>query len=317
MTSSSRTPTKDHVVGMAWSLWTELGASGWTRKHSDFAIDPEALILLTAWLRDSDPRLRDEATDWCVRYGQFVSVARLKNLLMSEGWLGSDWWTEFAATVNANSRWQWPAGDADPRVFQASQKSRIESFTRPSLIFLRVRALIGLGARAEILRLLAFESSGRLGVAQIAAQISYSKRNTAEALVGLEMAGVLWSLRVGNRLEYTVVDAGRLASLFDPRPRWAPMWIPIARVIVRLSEFLERAEDLPDSVASVECITLIRHLSLDLSLWDVAQPQLVGGDRAVFERFIGWSDELLAGLENGDPKSLVGGGELEQQSLSR
>lgn len=305
MTSNKPTPIEDHVVALAWSMWAELGVSGWTRNHSDFAIDPEALVLLTAWLRDIDPRLRDEATDWCVRYGQFVSAARLKNLLATARWTDSEWWGEFATTVNANSRWRWPAPDAEPREFLASQKSRIENFTRPSLMHLRVRAFVGLGARAEILRLLSSEPHSRVGVAQIAAQIGYSKRNTAEALDGLEMAGLLNSLRVRNRLEYTVVDTGRLATLVDPQPRWIPVWVPIVNVIIRIAEFFRRVEDLPETVASVECVTLVRGLREGLALGGVPQPQLVMVEEPTYQRFTQWSSELLAGLAAGDPKVLA------------
>ncbi|CAN5628781.1 hypothetical protein BH24ACT26_BH24ACT26_03270 [soil metagenome] len=302
---SSRTALDDHLVGLAWSLWTELGAAGWSRQHSDFAIDPEALVVLTAWLRDRDPRLRDEATDWCVRFGQFVSGARLKNLLLSSQWLDSEWWAEFAATVNANSRWRLPAADAEPRKFEASQKSRIDNFTRPSLIFLRVRALVGLSARAEILRLFASEPHGRLGVAEIAVQIGYSKRNTAEALGGLELAGLLSSLRVRNRLEFTVIDIGRLAGLVDPRPRWVPAWVSIVNVIVRMSEFLQRSEDLPESVAAVECVTLVRDLSEDLAAWGLSPPQLVMVEEPAYQRFVRWSMETISGVAEGQPDLLV------------
>ncbi len=306
--SSQDMPAADHVVGLAWSLWAELGVSGWSRSHSDFAIDPEALIVLTAWLRDQDPRLRDEATDWCVRCGQFVSGARLRNLLVATGHDRAPWWNEFASTVNANSRWKWPIWDAGtaPRGFQPSQKSRIDNFTRPSLIFLRVRALVGLGARAEVLRLFAPEPRHRLAVAEIATQIGYSKRNTAEALDGLKLAGLLSSFRVRNRLEYAVTDPDRLAALVDPRPHWVPPWLSIVSVVIRISEFVRRSEDLPESVSSVEAVTLIRELDQDLAQWGLPPPHLVMVEELAYRRFVRWSHELLAGLEGGDPKVLVG-----------
>lgn len=318
MMSSQHMPAGDHVVGLAWSLWAELGVSGWSRSHSDFSIDPEALVVLTAWLRDHDPRLRDEATDWCVRYGQFVSGARLRNLLVAAGHAGAPWWDEFASTVNANSRWKWPTWDAEaaPRGFQPSQKSRIDNFTRPSLIFLRVRAIVGLGARAEVLRLFAPEPHGRLAVAEIATQIGYSKRNTAEALDGLELAGLLSSFRVRNRLEYAVSDPGRLAALVDPRPRWVPAWLSIVTVVIRLSEFLRRSEDLPESVSSVEAVSLIRDIGEDLAQWGLSPPQLVMVEEPAYRRFLRWSSDVLIGLEDGDPKVLVGrGATAEVQSL--
>lgn len=305
--SNHQALAEDDLAGLAWSLWAELGVSGWSRQHSDFAIDPEALIVLTAWLHDSDPRLRDEATDWCVRYGQFISGARLKNVLVRTGHGTTTWWNEFAATVNANSRWKWPSWQAQaaPRKFEPSNKSRIDSFTRPALLYLRVRAFVGLGARAEVVRLFATQLHERLAVAEIAAQIGYSKRNTAEALDGLELAGLLSPLRVRNRLEYSVSDSDRLTALVDPRPRWVPAWLSIVSVVIRVHEFLQRSKDLPESVSSVEAVTLIRELGGDLAQWGLVPPQLVMVDEPAYVRFRRWSLELLANLASGDPDYLA------------
>lgn len=315
---SNRGPAEDHLVSLAWSLWAELGVSGWSRQHSDFAIDPEALVVLTAWLHDLDPRLRDEATDWCVRYGQFISGARLKNVLVHAGHGSTPWWNEFAATVNANSRWKWPSWDAQtvPRKFEPSNKSRIDAgFTRPALLFLRVRAFVGLGARAEVIRLFASQLNERLAVAEIAGRIGYSKRNTAEALDGLELAGLLSPFRVRNRLEYTVADPDRLLALVGPRPRWVPSWVPMVRAVIRIAEFLRRAEDLPESVASVESVTLVRELGEDFAEWGVSPPQIVMVEEPAHQRFFRWSSEVLSGLAEGDPKALAGRQGLEKQDL--
>ena len=70
----------DQAVALAWGAWTELGVSGWTATHRDWAVDPEPLVLFTGRLGDTDPRLRDEATDWCVQHWRYVSKTRLKNL---------------------------------------------------------------------------------------------------------------------------------------------------------------------------------------------------------------------------------------------
>lgn len=311
---SNRIAADDHLVGLAWSLWAELGVSGWSRQHSDFAIDPEALVVLTAWLQDRDPRLRDEATDWCVRYGQFISGARLKNILMHAAYGSTSWWNEFAATVNANSRWKWPAWEttASPRKFEPSNKSRIDGFTRPALLFLRVRAFVGLSARAEVLRLFASSLHDRLAVAEIAAQIGYSKRNTAEALDGLELAGLLSPIRVRNRLEYAVADHDRLLALVEPRPRWVPSWVAIVRATIRIAEFLRRSEDFPEAVASVESVTLVRDLAGEFAQWGVTPPQLVMVEEPASLRFARWSNGLLEAVGRGDAGVLVGRQRLEQ-----
>src|SRR5215469_8967720 len=71
----------EHALDLAWSLWSELGVSGWTRRHQDRAIDLEPLILHSSWLGQFDRRLWGEAIDWCITNSDLVSAVRLKNLL--------------------------------------------------------------------------------------------------------------------------------------------------------------------------------------------------------------------------------------------
>src|SRR2546428_260977 len=67
------------LTDLAWQHWTELGVSGWRLRERqrpaevDVAIDPEPLIFLTAAVAGIDPRLRDEAIDWCVTFGRYIS----------------------------------------------------------------------------------------------------------------------------------------------------------------------------------------------------------------------------------------------------
>lgn len=61
--SSSDATFEQQAVALAWGAWVELGVPGAHRTHRDWAIDPEPLILFTAFRGDSDGRLRDEAID--------------------------------------------------------------------------------------------------------------------------------------------------------------------------------------------------------------------------------------------------------------
>jgi len=82
---------REHILDLLWSQWRELGVAGTVpRRHKDDFIDLEALIAFTATHSDLDPRLRDESIDWVVRYGSYVSRARLKNILAAWGELDND-----------------------------------------------------------------------------------------------------------------------------------------------------------------------------------------------------------------------------------
>src|SRR5579871_4554200 len=106
--NASPAPIGEEVLALAWSLWAELGVPGWTRRHQDWAIDPEPLILLTAFLGENDARLRDECISWCVRNSWYISIARLRNLLKTSAPSLRARWGPFAATVNAFGDAGWP-----------------------------------------------------------------------------------------------------------------------------------------------------------------------------------------------------------------
>src|SRR6266545_4103883 len=144
---------REHVLETLWSLWHELGVAATVpRRHSDDFIDPEPLIAFTAVHGDLDPRLRDESIDWVLRYGTYVSKARLKNVLAEWGLLEDALFREYAATVNAHGRSGWPSEGAKPLAFRSRARSVLKDLRRPALMSLRIRAIFGLGARAELIR---------------------------------------------------------------------------------------------------------------------------------------------------------------------
>ena len=80
-TVSSRQHLRELALDISWSLWTELGLSGWERRHQLEGVDLEPLVLFSAWLGRHDHRLRDESLDWCLANMRFVSGTRLRGLL--------------------------------------------------------------------------------------------------------------------------------------------------------------------------------------------------------------------------------------------
>src|SRR5579883_2920677 len=98
-----------NLAHLAWSLWTELGVAGLERKHHAFAVAPEELIILTSVLAEFDPRLRDEALDWCVHYHYLISPIRLQILAKKyEEYVASPFST-FSTTFNtiADTHTKW------------------------------------------------------------------------------------------------------------------------------------------------------------------------------------------------------------------
>jgi DNA-binding transcriptional ArsR family regulator len=293
---------QENTLELAWSLWAELGVSGWRRRHTSHSIDPEPLILLTARLGDLDPRLRDEATDWCVAYGRYVSAARLKNFLAAESVQVQAAFGGLAATVNGHSALRWP-GATKARPYRPTGRSEISDFRRPSLLSLRLRALFGVGARAEILRAFLADPSGRLSAADLAVDAGYTKRNVAEALDALRMAGLLEVAPHRNQLLYALAQPKELATLAGPLPNSFPRWRPIFRILHRLLDTARSAEKLTRRVQNVEADRTLRELEADLGPAGVPRQTSLAAEEA-WAAFEMWALELSEQWASGGPRAM-------------
>jgi hypothetical protein len=252
---SSNKPRRE-LVALAWSLWGELGVSGWERRHREWFIDPEPLIIFTSWLGDEDARLRDEATDWCIRYGSWVSATRLANLLRAhEG--ARERFGELAATVARHSSIRW-RGATTARAYEPTGKSRLVSFDAPSLVSLRLRALLGVGARAEIVRqCLSAASLPRLA-SDLVDDAGFMKRNIADALDALRLGGALEATRRQNKVTYRLRQPGAWLDLLGEIPNIWPKWSSLLPLLARASDALDEVRKLPARSANVEMNRLAR-----------------------------------------------------------
>lgn len=292
MASSSR-KLEQPSLDLIWSLWAELGVSGWRRSHTSHAIDPELLILFTAFLGDTDARLRDESTDWCMTYGRYISAARLKNLLARQTPAIQAAFGEMAATVNAYSSLRWPGATA-PRHFQRTGRSAVVDFRRPSLIVLRLRALFGVGARAEIVRAFVADPPARLTAADLAEEAGYTKRHIAEALDALRMSGLLTAERRRNQLLYRTTDAEALIDLLEGTPASFPRWRAIFRILERLLDLARLPESLTTRARAVEASDVLHDLEVDLRWAGVRMPALDMQVPDPWAELDHWAIELVA-----------------------
>ncbi|HEX2040967.1 MAG TPA: hypothetical protein VHF47_14680 [Acidimicrobiales bacterium] len=212
----------------------ELGVSGWGATHQTWAIDPEPLIVFTAWLGDRDTRLRDEATDWCIRYSSRLSRVRLKNLVNDQPHDVQKAFGTFAATVSHHAGVTWPRATTK-RPFRVTGKSTLPPLDRPSLAWLRLRALFGLGARTEVLRYFLSHPGASASAAWLANWSGYAKRVVADACEMLHQAGELRMRTIGNRFAYSLAP-GALVEGFEGLPPVLPNWTAVCNVARELAE---------------------------------------------------------------------------------
>jgi DNA-binding transcriptional ArsR family regulator len=260
MPSSSQHPASlsELESDLLWGAWAELGVSGWGRTHRDWVVDPEPLIVRTAEVADSDPRLRDEALDWCIHYWRYVSRVRLRSLLRGRTDEGLAAWGWFAATVNKHSIARWP-GATKEISYKITGRSSMTTLKPSSRAWLRMRATFGVGARTEILRY--FLSGPSLAsTTAITAAVGYAKSNVVNECDLLDKAGVLRRRQVGNRYYYALARSEELQNFIGDIARYRPSWTSLLGVTSALVE-LEQASLRPShAVLMVEAHRTNRHL---------------------------------------------------------
>ncbi len=290
--------TNDFVTDFCWGAWSELGVSGWGRTHKDWAVDPEPLIVFTSSIGTFEPRLRDEATDWCIRNWRHISQTRLRNILRSEPSLATDSWGTFAATVNSRAGVNWYGETTERSTYKVTGRSILRSLSEPSLVYLRMRAMFGVSARAEILRYFLFHQRFKVSANELADETHYTKRNIAEACDLLVQAEVLTSKTVGNRFYYSLTDPGTLERFVGSIPAIAPDWSALFRVLGMIWEVGKAAEDRSEEAMAVEVHQAIRAIVDDLVDLGIDKPRWIRG-AGILSEWDNWASELMTDLASG------------------
>jgi len=314
--SEIRQDVQSHLVAFLWSQWAQMGVLATTNRRDRWAADPEALLLLTFEVGRDEPRLFDEVLDWLAVNERLISIQRLRNLARDEedralieavvGWLGE---RRRRARLEArkvaseptdlqpffrNSRL--PIGEPDPAFLaqgllkpssEPSGKSKSPQVLLPINFAFRLRLLLGIGARAEAMRVLLTIDAPRTNIQVIAASTAYTKRNVQEAVSALTVAGALDAFEVGNEQRLSAPrDRWSRFLTFDDLPRhedWPQVFAAYRKVLRWLTD--PTHEGLSDYMLSSEARTLAEGVAPDLQFAGIAidsQPD----DSAYLQRFI-------------------------------
>lgn len=238
------------ALDLAWSHWSGLGVRG-VVAPPDSAVDPEALLYLTACLADHDPRLGLEVADWWSRYHQHVSRPRLKALARRFSDPVVRRFKAFAAWLE------------EPRhVSGKSSMTHLETLPRA---LLRLRSAFGPNARAELLLELVSrrDQPHFSATARALAEVGYSKRNTVDTLEQLRLAGMISVTSEANRARYRLADADALTALLPPLPqRWSG-WhfrLPVVASFVELAGELRGRDAMVQAVEARKALAALQPL---------------------------------------------------------
>ncbi|HTT94843.1 MAG TPA: hypothetical protein VMF55_09230 [Solirubrobacterales bacterium] len=226
------------LADFLWDAWAQMGIAATTPHRDPWAVDPEALLLLTFEVGRGEPRLFDEVLDWMLVNERLVSVQRLRNLVVDEddralvdavlGWLGQN-----RRRPRLGARSEPSDREADPQPFFRDSRLKVadpdraflaQGFLKPSggpsgksgppnldlpINFgFRLRLLLGVGVRSEVARVLL--TSDSMSAQALADAAAYTKRNVQEAAESLAAGGFAGSWGNGRYIRFNM-----------PRPRWA------------------------------------------------------------------------------------------------
>jgi len=273
------------LLDRAWIQWIALGVDA-VGDSDNLVVDPEALIALTAELGDADARLRDMSTDWCVAYGRYINVARLKQVVR-ELRTPPEVIGEYVATVAASGGPAWPMA-TEPRAGYAPRgKARLDSALSLPRLRIRLRAAFGVNARADVLAALLVAPQNGLSVADLARKTRFTKPTTAFAVDALVLAGLLEARTVGNERRLLLAKPGEILSGLGP-PISQPDWVARFGVALEVLRFAGR-DGMSRSVRAIEARRVVEGLMARIASEGIPEPILdTFGDQfsSAFDRWV-------------------------------
>lgn len=266
---------QEHLLDLLWSLWEELGVPGVVpRHHGDVFIDPEPLILFTALHGDLDRRLRDESIDWVISYGSYVSKARIKSLRREWSAEENKALAQYAATVNEHGDLGWPDDDGEALTFRPRARAVLKDLTAGSLISLRIRAVFGVSARAELIRVFVSRPDAAFTATELAHETNYVRRQVVRVLEPLQLAGVVRAFRTGANTRYALTRPRDVETIVATRPARFPRWGSVFHVFHDLLGLLEQRTRSGQVEAAVAARRFIEERRAELEQNGMEVPEL-------------------------------------------
>lgn len=236
---------REALLDVAWRQWGDLGGSVVTsgKKRQRCVIDPEALILLTLWLMDDEPRLIDVAMSWLILNNEFVSVQRIRNLSGSYPAIVRERLSQLArvlAGAGADARWKPLYSTSTTALPYRDNKTRAVrvDLSQPTTLWLRLRRIFGLGVRPDVIAFLMRKADPKdyVDAGTIAAAVGYSRPAVKRVLDALVEAGGL-SI-VNDRDPGYSIGWTSLFTILGPAPERLPSWQYCHQTFSMLAEYI-------------------------------------------------------------------------------
>ena len=254
----SKDQFQEQIFVFLWQEWNMLGIAGIAKSKDNRIIDPEALLLFSLSVCRYEPRLFDEIIDWLFQSGHFINVQRLQQMQLKYDFNCGPQLSAIAELLAKKSsyRLKWSGlakkyyqkhkeplffdkegnilpcptdKNANPEFLSHGLKrgqinmrgySQAFDLQSPSCLLLRLRALLGINARAEILCLLA--SVTEIHPSKAARATGYYQKTIQTTLVEIAQSGIVLT-RTSKKEKFYRLKPGVLDALLKPQgesPRW-------------------------------------------------------------------------------------------------
>lgn len=290
------------LAGFLWREWSALGVLGTSTSEARWIIDPEVLLLLTSEIGRHEARLFDEVMDWLLTNSRWINTQRLRSLHIKHEIGDSCVLAAIARSMMEHdpaAKWRKLSLVAEPKdppevLFRRGYRRLLSVVEEPDPVFegygllrparsprslaqpvlmkhacalqFRLRALFGLGMRADILcYLLTHDGAHPSGVAKV---LGYSQKRVQDTMAEMAESGQLL-VRPSGRMKIYWLDRSQWTKFLIPRSDDFPVWIDwvhLARGLTVLWRGIwaidpERADDY---VASSKMRTAMRAAQDDL-----------------------------------------------------
>jgi hypothetical protein len=280
---------REAILDLLWSAWAELGVAGIQRKHRGLASDPDPLIVFTPALATDDPRLLEQVAGWCERHGAFVAKTRLDGLQRRAPHDVGSAFTAFAEPLGgAAADW----GQVKGRGIQPhAVRATTPPLERPAMARLRMRALAGTGARADVLcELLGAQNTWT--TATELERLGYARRSIARVLADLTAARLTSERSGKGAASFRLRDPQALAGLIEAEALNWPDWTAILSLAWHLVQ-LERSAQPSPALAPVKARDVWDELSRLALASGMREPPVPAGDPAAWPSLLSWGSTVL------------------------
>jgi hypothetical protein len=269
--------------------WAALGGQLDTPLESG-VVDLEALLAATARLGPAEARVAEAAVAWCTRFGSVINVARFRRVAAELG--AAESIGPFAAAVRTAGGPAWPFGDPGTTAgawagVSTRGKVVVRDLAGLARLNWRLRAGFGLNARADILADL-LTAAGPKSVAELAASTRFGKRNVADAIADMALAGLVEVERVGNRDRVRLAPDAPVRSWLPPDAPPPVDWSSRWRVVLEVLALEERIAAAPIAVRIIEQRAAVEALRADILAAGLPRPDTTATGTAFAEAYEDW-----------------------------